>query len=215
MKYSSAVAVEDPKVKLVDFLGYEIPEKFNVLFWIDREDTGSPFTVKFYYEIGQEGTPSVMEVRVSGQHRDNFPSHYQGRVFRHHLEWVEQNYSSIFVGGLQVAIQKKYTLEQWQNGHISLRKSSKKLDFSTLKDFERQMREELGSKRKLTPEFLKEILEKRDIYREIHGSHLRFNKTLAEEEKVTVKAVEAWVAKAEVLFANKAKSKPEKRKGIK
>ena len=47
MKYSSAVAVEDPKVKLVDFLGYEIPEKFSVLFWIDREDTGSPFTVKF------------------------------------------------------------------------------------------------------------------------------------------------------------------------
>ena len=91
----------------------------------------------------------------------------------------------------------------------------KELNTVTPKDFERQMREELGSKRKLTPEFLKEILEKRDIYREIHGSHLRFNKTLAEEEKVSVKAVEAWVAKAEALFANKAKSKLGKRKGIK
>lgn len=212
MEYSTAIAVEDPTVKLVNFLGYEIPEKFSVLFWISKQDFGDPFTVKFYYEIGEEGTPSVMEVRVSGQHPDNFPSHYQGKVFRHQLEWVEENYSSILIGGLQVAIQRRYSLEEWQNGHLSLRKSPKKLDFRTLEDFERQMRKELGSKRKLTPEFYKDILKQRQTYKKKHGSHRGFNEILRKQEGVSVKTVESWVTKAEAALVSKTESKPKRKK---
>ena len=77
--------------------------------------------------------------------------------------------------------------------------ATKKIDHTSLKAFEKQMREEVGKTRKLTPEFLKGILSEREKYRKVKGSHYGFNNLLADREGVSIKAVEKWVAKAESL----------------
>lgn len=210
MELTIQLQVEDPATELIDFLGYEIPERFSVLFWISPQDFDDPFTVKFHYEIGDEGTPSVVETRISGSNSalagaipplDGVKSahsgfYYQGRVFRHHLSWVDKNYKDLFITGLQIAIQREFKLEEFGRFFTQ---TVKKLDLPTLRKFEAQLREELGSRRKLTPEFLKEVLKKRERYFSEHGSHRGFNQRLAEQEGVTPKAIEKWIKKAEDL----------------
>ena len=68
--------------------------------------------------------------------------------------------------------------------------------------FEKKIREEVGRSRKLTPEFLKGILEERAKYKSSKGSHYGFNEYLASKEGVGVKAVEKWIAKAESSLKN-------------
>lgn len=213
MEYNSAIFIEDPLVEFVDFLGYLIPQRFSVLFWIAIEDYEDLFTVNLKYEIAAQGTPKVTEVRVSGTHPDNFPNHYEGNVLRNQLSWVDKNYRALLIGGLQVATQYKYRLEKWENGHVAIGKSRKKIDLADLKDFELELREKLGKTQKLTPEFLKEILDQRSKYKTIHGSHRGFNQKLAEQEGVKVKTVEAWVAKAESHPVKETGNELKKKKG--
>ena len=218
MELTFQLQVEDPEAELIDFIGYEIPERFSVLFWISPQDFDDPFSVRFFYEIGDEGTPSVVETRISGSNSslagvigDHAGFFYQGKVFRHHLAWVEKNFKDLFITGLQIAIQREYRSEELRKGRF-LHHSTKKLDRETLKEFELQIREELGSRRKLTPEFLKEVLQKRAQYKKEHSSHRGFNQRLADQEAVTIKAVEKWIQKAEALSLDSIK-KPTKKEG--
>lgn len=225
MKILSQVQIEDRQAELVDFLGYEIPDRFTVRMEFSLEVFDDPegksiflevpFMVKFNYEIGTEGTPRVVEVRIQGGQSermsggDPLANEYgiyeaieiQGfgirdRVFRHHLGFVEKHFTEILILGLQVVIQQKYTQRDLANGKI-IDYTIKRLDHISLLAFEKEIREKLGKSRKLTPEFLKKILEERRRYKSSKGSHYGFNDYLASKEGVTVKAVEKWIAKAE------------------
>ena len=226
MKILGQVQVEDRNAELIDFLGYEIPDRFSVLMWFSLESfddphekvifTEAPFGVKFYYEIGSEGTPKVIEVRMQGAQterasvNDRFANDYgiyegfeiRGRVFRHHFGFVEKNFTNIMISGLQFVIQKNYKKEDLKNGRV-INYTTKRIDRESLIAFEREIREEVGKSRKLTPEFLKTILEERSEYKKIKGSHHGFNKHLAEREGLTVKAIEKWIEKAESVHNKK------------
>ena len=68
------------------------------------------------------------------------------------------------------------------------------------------MREKLRKSRKITPEFKKELLQKRATYKSLHGSHRGFNQQLAEIEGVEVGTVESWVTKAQSQTIKKTKT---------
>ena len=206
MEYRYALSVENSNVEFVDFLGYQIPKEFTVLFWIADQDYEDLFTVKLKYEIQEEGTPQVLEVLVSGPHPENFPSYVKGRVFRKQLAWVDKNFQNLKIGGLQVAVSYQYRLEQWENGHLAIGKYQVKIDLTKLQEFELEMREKLRKSRKITPEFKKELLQKRATYKSLHGSHRGFNQQLAEIEGVEVGTVESWVTKAQSQTIKKTKT---------
>ena len=213
MELPTKVDIEGLSVELVNFLGNEIPEKFSVLFWISPEDFEDPWTVKFFYEIGAEGTPTVMETRLSGfGGLGHFPYYQRGRVFRHHFGWIEKNYTELFITGLQIVSQIKYTPEKLGSGHI-YRKSLKKVEPMTNKKFEVQVRGILKKSRTRTPEFYAEVARKRALYMEEHGSHYGFNKKLAEAEGVSTKMVEKWVETIDSFPVKKTGSKSHKSKG--
>jgi len=225
MELTMQLQVEEPETELIEFLGYEIPERFSVLFWISHQDYEDPFSVKLHYEIGEEGTPSVVETRISGsnytlasensapdgENRLHSGLYYRGKVFRHHLTWTEKNFKDLFITGLQVAIQRDYKPEELKKGRF-IHHSARRLNRQELKSFELQIREELASRRTLSPEFLKGVLRKREKYRLENGSHRGFNQRLADQEAVTIKAVEKWIQKAEKLPARAVK-KTTKKKG--
>ena len=220
MKILGQVQIEDQQAELIEFLGYEIPNRFSVLMWFSLETfddpqgksifTDPPFGVKFSYEIGSEGTPNVVEVRIQGaqnQRADEanpFANDFgiyegievRGRVFRHNLGFVEKNFADILITGLQFVIQKEYTKRDLTNGK-TIDYITKKIERASLVAFEKEMREQVGKSRNLTPEFLNWVLEERAKYKIAKGSHYGFNEYLASKEFVGVKAVEKWIAKAE------------------
>jgi hypothetical protein len=221
MKILGQVQIEDRQVELIEFLGYEIPDRFNVLMWFSLEDFDDPegksffldppFGVKFYYEIGIEGTPNVVEVRIQGAQNERANEsdplandfgiyegvEMRGRVFRHNLGFVEKNFTDILILGLQFVIQKEYKKRDLASGK-KIDYITKRVDRGSLLAFEKEIREEVGKSRKLTPEFLKRVLEERARYKKSKGSHYGFNEYLADKEGVGVKAVEKWIAKAEL-----------------
>jgi hypothetical protein len=220
MKILGQVQIEDRQAELIEFLGYEIPNRFSVQMWFSLEDFNDPkgksifleppFGVKFSYEIGAEGTPNVVEVRIQGgqnEHADEshpFVNDFgiyegievRGRVFRHNLGFVEKNFTDILITGLQFVIQKEYTKRDLKSGK-QIDSITKRINRDSLLAFEKEIRERVGKSRKLTPEFLKRILEDRTRYKNAKGSHYGFNEYLASKENVWVKAVEKWIAKAE------------------
>jgi hypothetical protein len=220
MKILGQVQIEDRQAELIDFLGYEIPNRFSVQMWFSLEDFNDPqgksifleppFGVKFSYEIGAEGTPNVVEVRIQGGQNERvdesnpFANDFgiyegieiRGRVFRHNLGFVEKNFTDILITGLQFVIQKEYTKRDLKSGK-RIDYITKRIDRTSLLAFEKEIREQVGKSRKLTPEFLKRILEERARFKESKGSHYGFNEYLASKENVGVKAVEKWIAKAE------------------
>lgn len=237
MKILGHVQIKDRQAELIEFLGYEIPNYFSVLMWFSLETFDDrqgkniffepPFGVKFYYEIGQEGTPSVVEVRIQGAQNERANKsdplandfgiyegiEMRGRVFRHNLGFVEKNFTDILITGLQIAIQKKYTKRDLTSGK-TIDYITEKLDRADLVAFEREIRERVGKSRKLTPEFLKGILKERTKWKNLKSSHYGFNEYLASKEGVGVKAVEKWIAKAESSlkdFQPKSKSKAKKK----
>jgi len=225
MKILGQVQIEDSQAELVEFLGYEIPDRFSVLMWFSLETFDDPkgksifleppFGVKFYYEIGAEGTPSVVEIRIQGAQNERASEkdliandfgiyegfEIRGRVFRHNLGFVEKNFTDILITGLQFVIQKEYKKRDFTSGE-QIEYITKRVDRSSLLAFEKKIREEVGKSRKLTPEFLKRILEERAKYKILRGSHYGFNEYLAGKEVVSVKAVEKWIAKAELSLKN-------------
>jgi hypothetical protein len=220
MKILGQVQIEDQQAELIDFLGYEIPNRFSVQMWFSLEDFNDPqgksifleppFGVKFSYEIGAEGTPNVVEVRIQGGQNERADESHpfvndfgiyegievRGRVFRHNLGFVEKNFTDILITGLQFVIQREYKVRDLATGK-KFDEIVKKVDRASLLAFEKKIREEVGRSRKLTPEFLKGILEERTRYKKSRGSHYGFNAYLASKESVGVKAVEKWIAKAE------------------
>jgi hypothetical protein len=174
-----------------------------------------PFGVKFSYEIGAEGTPNVVEVRIQGGQNERadesnpFVNDFgiyegievRGRVFRHNLGFVEKNYTDILITGLQFVIQKEYKKRDLKSGK-EIDYITKRIDRASLLAFEKKIRDQVGKSRKLTPEFLKGILEERLKYKNSKGSHYGFNAYLASKEGVGVKAVEKWIAKAESSLKN-------------
>jgi hypothetical protein len=220
MKILGQVQIEDRQAELIDFLGYEIPDRFSVLMWFSLETFDDPqgksffleppFGVKFSYEIGAEGTPNVVEVRIQGGQNERanksqpFANDFgiyegievRGRVFRHNLGFVEKNFTDILITGLQFVIQKKYEKRDLTSGK-EIAYITKRIDRASLLTFEKKIREQVGKSRKLTPEFLKGILEERTRYKNARGSHYGFNEYLASKEGVVVKAVEKWFSKAE------------------
>lgn len=232
MKILGRVLIEDQQTELIEFLGYEIPERFSVFMWFSLEDfedpegknifvAEAPFGVKFSYEIGSEGTPNVVEVSIQGaqseraSENDAFANEYgiyegfqvRGRVFRHHLGFVEKNFTDILITGLQFVIQKEFTKQDISSKKV-ITATTKKIDRALLKEFEREIRAEVAKSRKLTPEFLIKVLEERANYKILKGSHYGFNNYLSSKEGVKVKTVEMWIAKAEKL---KSESKSKKR----
>jgi len=220
MKILGQVQIEDQQAELIDFLGYEIPNRFSVQMWFSLEDFNDPqgksiffdppFGVKFSYEIGAEGTPNVVEVRIQGGQNERADESHpfvndfgiyegievRGRVFRHNLGFVEKNFTDILITGLQFVIQKEYTKRDLKSGK-RIDYITKRINRDFLLAFEKEIREQVGKSRKLTPEFLKGILEERTRYKKSRGSHYGFNACLASKEGVGVKAVEKWIAKAE------------------
>ena len=225
MKILGQVQIEDRQAELIEFLGYEIPDRFSVQMWFSLEDFNDPqgksifldppFGVKFSYEIGAEGTPNVVEVRIQGTQNERASESdplandfgiyegieiqgfgVRGRVFRHHLGFVEKKFTDILIIGLQFVIQGEYKKRDLTSGK-QIEYIMKKVDRPSLLAFEKKIREEVGKSRKLTPEFLKRILEDRTRYKNAKGSHYGFNEYLASKENVGVKAVEKWIAKAE------------------
>lgn len=229
MKILGQVQIEDRQAELIEFLGYEIPNRFSVLMWFSLETfddpegksifVDPPFGVKFSYEIGAEGTPNVVEVRIQGGQNERadesnpFANDFgiyegmevRGRVFRHNLGFVEKNFTDILITGLQFVIQKEYTKRDLKSGK-QIDYITKRINRASLLAFEKEIREQVGKSRKLTPEFLKGILEERARFKESKGSHYGFNELLASKEGVGVKAVEKWIAKAE---SSLKKSRPE------
>lgn len=225
MKILGQVQIEDRQAELIEFLGYEIPDRFSVLMWFSLETFDDPqgksifltppFGVKFSYEIGLEGTPNVVEVRIQGSQNERedesnpFVNDFgfyegievRGRVFRHNLGFVEKNYTDILITGLQFVIQKEYKKRDLASGK-KIDYITKRIDRASLLAFEKKIREQVGKSRKLTPEFLKGILEERTRYKKSRGSHYGFNAYLASKEGVGVKAVEKWIAKAESNLKN-------------
>ena len=226
LRIISQIQIEDRQAELIEFLKYEIPDRFVVLMWFSLQTFDDPkgenyflkipFGVKFSYEIGSEGTPRVVEVRVQGGQNqlasegDMFANDFgiyeaieiqgfgvRGGVFRHHLGFVEKHFTEILILGLQVAIQQKYTKRDLTSGKI-IDYTIKQVDRISLLAFEKQIREEFAKSRKLTAEFLKSILKQRSQYKNSKGSHYGFNEYLASKEGVTVKAIEKWIAKAEL-----------------
>ena len=220
MKILGQVQIEDQQAELIDFLGYEIPNRFSVQMWFSLEDFNDPqgksiffdppFGVKFSYEIGAEGTPNVVEVRIQGGQNERADESHpfvndfgiyegievRGRVFRHNLGFVEKNFTDILITGLQFVIQKEYTKRDLKSGK-RIDYVTKRINRDFLLAFEKEIREQVGKSRKLTPEFLRGILEERTRYKKSRGSHYGFNAYLASKEGVGVKAVEKWIAKAE------------------
>jgi hypothetical protein len=225
MKIVAQVQIEDRQAELIEFLGYEIPDRFSVLMWFSLETFDDPkgksifleppFGVKFSYEIGVEGTPNVVEVRIQGGQNERedasnpFVNDFgiyegievRGRVFRHNLGFVEKNFTDILITGLQFVIQREYKVRDLATGK-KFDEIVKKVDRASLLAFEKKIREEVGRSRKLTPEFLKGILEERAKYKNSKGSHYGFNAYLASKEGVGLKAVEKWIAKAESNLKN-------------
>lgn len=226
MKILGQVQIEDEQAKLIEFLGYEIPDRFTVRMQFSLETFDDPqrkniflvppFVVKFCYEIGDEGTPSVVEVRIQGTQNERASESdllandfgiyegieiqgfgVRGRVFRHHLGFVEKKFTDILITGLQFVIQGEYKKRDLTSGK-QIEYIIKKVDRPSLLAFEKKIREEVGKSRKLTPEFLKRVLEERARYKNSKGSHYGFNEYLASKEGVKVKAVEKWIAKAEL-----------------
>lgn len=220
MKILGQVQIEDRQAELIEFLGYEIPNRFSVQMWFSLETfddpqgksifSEPPFGVKFSYEIGVEGTPNVVEVRIQGGQNERADESHpfvndfgiyegievRGRVFRHNLGFVEKHFTDILITGLQYVIQREYKKRDLSSGK-KFDEIFKRVDRASLLAFEKKIREEVGKSRKLTPEFLKGILEERARYKTSKGSHYGFNEYLASKEGVGVKAVEKWIAKAE------------------
>jgi hypothetical protein len=231
MKILGQVLIEDTSAELTEFLDYEIPNRFSVLMWFSLETLDDPkgktiffekpFTVKFTYEIGDQGTPKVVGVFVSGEQSEYAPKGdpfandlgiyegvmFHGRVFRQHLGFVENNFTEIMITGLQIAIQREYSVRELKGGR-RFEYVSKRIDRDSLKLFEKQIREAVGGSRKLTPEFLTGLLEERARFKNEEGSHYGFNNFIASREMVSVKAVEKWVSKAEKLTHLKASVSP-------
>jgi hypothetical protein len=225
MKILGQVQIEDREAELIEFMGYEIPNHFSVLMWFSLETFNdpkgknifleAPFGVKFSYEIGSEGTPNVVEVRIQGGQSEREDEsnpfvndfgiyegiEFRGRVFRHNLGFVEKNFTDILITGLQFVIQKEYKKRDFTSGK-QIEYITKRIDRSSLLAFEKKIREEVGKTRKLTPEFLNRILKERAKYKSLRGSHYGFNEYLAGKELVSVKAVEKWIAKAESSLIN-------------
>jgi hypothetical protein len=225
MKILGQVQIEDRQAELIEFLGYEIPDRFTVRMQFSLETFDDPqrknvfleppFVVKFCYEIGAEGTPSVVEVRIQGTQNERASESdplandfgiyegieiqgfgIRGRVFRHHLGFVEKKFTDILITGLQFVIQGEYKKQDLRSGK-QIEYKIRKVDRPSLLVFEKKIREEVGAIRKLTPEFLNRILKERAKYKSLRGSHYGFNDYLAGKEMVSVKAVEKWIAKAE------------------
>jgi hypothetical protein len=230
MKIVGQVLIEDRQAELIEFLGYEIPDRFTVRMEFSLETFDDPqgknifleppFVVKFCYEIGAEGTPSVVEVRIQGTQNERASEFdplandfgiyegieiqgfgVRGRVFRHHLGFVEKKFTDILITGLQFVIQGEYKKRDLTSGK-QIEYIINKLDRPSLLAFEKKIREEVGKSRKLTPEFLNRILEERAKYKSLRGSHYGFNAYLASKEGVGLKAVEKWIAKAESNLKN-------------
>lgn len=237
MKILGQVQIEDRQAELIDFLGYEIPNRFSVQMWFSLEDFNDPqgksifleppFGVKFSYEIGAEGTPNVVEVQIQGGQNERaddsspFANDFgiyegievRGRVFRHNLGFVEKNFTDILITGLQFVIQKEYMKRDLKSGK-QIDYITKRIDRASLLAFEKQIREQVGKSRKLTPEFLKGILEERTRYKKAKGSHYGFNEYLASKENVGVKAVEKWIAKAEMTPKETHPKSPSKNRRV-
>ena len=212
----------------VELMSYQIPRKFKISFLIEDEDSKvRNWSLELIIEIGELGTPKVLEVTPRGlSDQDEIWLDGSGEyLFREphdsvtprQLEILQMNYRRFVVCALQVAIQTHTYQGDGINHKWTLMGKSRDIPRQDLVSFGKEMTN-LTSRTRLTNEFLKQIeREHLELKKAAKGRKFRGNEILAQKYLVEVKTIESWLAKAKKVSATKAGSKKiteEKRKGV-
>ena len=201
-----------------DLMGYQIPKKFKILFLIEDEDSKfRTWSLELIIEIGDLGTPKVLEVTPRGfSDQDEIWLDGSGEyLFREthdsitprQLEILQMNYRRFVVCALQVAIQTHTYQGDGINHKWTLMSKSRDVTRQDLISFGKEMTN-LTSRTRLTNEFLKQVeLEHSELKKASQGRKFRGNEILAQKYLVEVKTIESWLVKAKKVSASKAGSK--------
>jgi hypothetical protein len=199
-------------------MGYQIPKKFKILFLIEDEDSKiRNWSLELIIEIGELGTPKVLEVTPRGlSDQDEIWLDGSGKyLFREphdsvtprQLEILQMNYRRFVVCALQVAIQS-HTYEGDGIDHKwTFMGKSRDVPRQDLISFGKEMAN-LTSRTRLTNEFLKQVeREHLELKKAAKDRKFKGNEILAQKYLVEVKTIESWLAKAKKVSATKAGSK--------
>ena len=202
----------------VELMGYQIPRKFKILFLIEDEDSKvRNWSLELKIEIGELGTPKVLEVTPRGlSDQDEIWIDGSGEyLFREphdsvtprQLEILQMNYRRFLVCALQVAIQTHTYQGDGINHKWTLMGKSRDVARQDLVSFGKEMTN-LTSRTRLTNEFLKQIEREHSELKELSkGRRFKGNEILAERYFVQVKTIESWLVKAKKVSATNAGSK--------
>ena len=202
----------------IELMSYQIPKKFKISFLIEDEDSKvRNWSLELIIEIGELGTPKVLEVTPRGlSDQDEIWLDGSGEyLFREphdsvtprQLQILQMNYRRFVVCALQVAIQTHTYQGDGINHKWTLMGKSRDVARQDLVSFGKEMTN-LTSRTRLTNEFLKQIeREHSDLKIKSNGRRFRGNEELAQKYLVEVKTIESWLAKAKKVSATKAGSK--------
>ena len=209
-------------MKPAEVMGYVIPKQFRAFFMVqENKESLRNWSVEFLIEIGDEGTPKVLEVIPRGlcnqdqlwiQDERYFFKKEHDSVTPRQLEILQKHYRRFVVASLQIAIQVHTYKGDGTSHSWTVLSKTRNIPTQTLIAFANEMVNR--TVKTLTPEFLKKI--EREHLEEtrrvkLTGEKLKVNKNLSDKYLVSVKTIESWLVKAkEISVKETGKTKPKR-----
>jgi hypothetical protein len=202
-----------------EVMGYVIPKQFRAFIMVRESEVSlRHWSVEFLIEIGEQGTPKVLEVTPRGlsdqdqlwiqDERYYFKKEHDS-VTPRQLEILYKHYRRFVVASLQIAIQVHTYKGDGTSHSWTVFSKSRNIPTQTLIAFANEMVNR--TVKTLTPEFLKKI--EREHFEEtrrvkLTGEKLKVNKNLSDKYLVSVKS---WLVKAkEISVKETGKTKPKR-----